>query len=390
MKIDKRNPRHWLLLLQQGIYTLIAIVARKLSSKPPKPVVVLYGHQLSGNLQALYEGWQLSHRHSFDCHFLSLDPEYSRRLRRDGVSVLQCNSLRDMLRAVRCDAMVTDHGLHMMSALVRLTDIRFIDVWHGIPYKGFVPEDFRLQQRYDEVWVSSNLLKRIYEQQFGFADHKVVNMGYARADKLFRGDVPAISYRRGTSIPKEHKLVLYAPTWQQSNAGHELFPFGETQSSFINILNQVCGANSATLVIRSHLNASISEEVYHNVRYCPMKEFPDTEGILQETDVLICDWSSIAFDYLALNRPAIFLDVPVPYENGLSLGPEYRYGEVVQDMPGLSTQLELILQSPERYAARHGEAHQAITAQVYGENVDGHATQRQLDRLKEIVSRPGQ
>ncbi|MBK6511086.1 MAG: CDP-glycerol glycerophosphotransferase family protein [Haliea sp.] len=30
-----------------------------------------------------------------------------------------------------------------------------------------------------------------------------------------------------------------------------------------------------------------------------MKEFPDVEGLLLLIDVLICDWSSIAFDYLA-------------------------------------------------------------------------------------------
>jgi CDP-glycerol glycerophosphotransferase (TagB/SpsB family) len=61
-------------------------------------------------------------------------------------------------------------------------------------------------------------------------------------------------------------------------------------------------------VIRSHLNARIREREFDNVLYCPMKTFPDTAGLLQETDLLACDWSSIAFDYLALHRPAIFVD----------------------------------------------------------------------------------
>jgi CDP-glycerol glycerophosphotransferase len=271
MKIEKGDPRHWLLLAQQYIYTLVAAAGRKFFKRPQKPIVVLYGHQLSGNLKALYDQWRQSHSSEFDCYFLSLDPEYSAQLHRQGLRVLQCNRLRDMLMVGRCDAIITDHGLHAMSSLLRLTDIKFIDVWHGIPFKGFVPEDFLVQHRYHEVWVSSPLLKDIYQRQFGFAPEKVIDTGYARADKLFRGDPPDNSYRGRASIPAANRLVLYAPTWQQDHQGHELFPFGESQESFIAALSEVCSEHSATLVIRSHLNARISEKQFENVLYCPMK-----------------------------------------------------------------------------------------------------------------------
>ena len=218
MKIDKRNPRHWLLLSQQFIYTLLAALGRRLSSQPKKPRIVLYGHQLSGNLKALYDQWLQTHTANFDCYFLSLDPENSANLRRQGVRVLQCNKLSDMMVAGRCDAMITDHGLHFLSPLLDLSDIKFIDVWHGIPFKGFIPDDFLLQQRYDEVWVSSPLLKSIYENQFGFSSERVIDMGYARADRLFGGKPPTLSYRSQISIPKANKLVLYAPTWQQDHS----------------------------------------------------------------------------------------------------------------------------------------------------------------------------
>ena len=390
MKIDKRNPRHWLLLVQQGVYTLIAIIARKFSPRRERPLVILYGHQLSGNLKALYDQWTQDRPDEFDCYFLSLDPQYAAMLRRDGVRVLRCSHLRDMLLVGRADAIISDHGLHAMKPFVRGSDILFIDVWHGIPFKGFIPEDFRLQQQYDEIWVSSPLLKDIYRRQFGFSADRVFAMGYARADKLFRGESPSNSYRRRASIPDSRKLVLYAPTWQQDHKGHELFPFGESQDSFISVLSRVCSEHSATLVIRSHLNASISEQAYDNVQYCSMKQFPDTEGILQETDVLLCDWSSIAFDFLALNRPAIFLNVPVPYENGLSLGPEYRYGEVVNDMPSLARELTNILLDPQGYHARRGDIHRDITARVYGEHADGQAARRQVQRLVDMIGRRDQ
>ena len=390
MKIDKGNPAHWLLLAQQFVYTLLASLGRYLSPRPKKPVVVLYGHQLSGNLKALYEQWRRAHKTEVDFYFLSLDPENSAILRRQGIQVLQCNRLRDMLLVGRCDAIITDHGLHLMTPFLRLTNIKFIDVWHGIPFKGFVPDDFRLQHRYDEVWVSSPLLKTIYVEKFGFDPEQVFDMGYARADKLFRGDTPTVSYRKQASIPEDHKLVLYAPTWQQDDNGHELFPFGESQESFIQALSDVCKQHSATLVIRSHLNARISEKHFDNVYYCPMKVFPDTEDLLLETDILICDWSSIAFDFLALERPALFLDVKPPYKNGLSLGPQYRFGDVINDMASLTLQLTAVLQNPSGYRDRLGSIHTEIQTKVYCESTDGQTALRQLQHLTKMILRSGQ
>ena len=385
MKIDKRDPRHWLLLLRQGLYTLLAICARHLSRRPRKPVVILYGHQLSGNLRALYEEWRRTRTADFDCYFLSLDPVYGPELRAAGIQVLLCGSLRDMLLVGRASAIITDHGLHAMSPLIRFTNILFIDVWHGIPFKGFVPDDFRVQHRYDEVWVSSSLLRDIYVDKFGFPPHIVHPLGYARADKLFRGEEPDPALREQAGILAGNRVVLYAPTWQQDDRGRELFPFGESQDAFIERLSEICRTHRATLVIRSHLNASIDSRTYDNVRYCSMKEFPDAEGLLMLADILICDWSSIAFDFLALNRPTIFLDVEPPFKNGFSLGREYRFGKIAHNLDSLETLVDVVLATPQAYAAGQATIHHAITRKVYDENTDGKVAAHQLARLVGMI-----
>jgi len=381
MKIDKRDPYHWLLLLQQGIYTLASIVVRSLSRKPSKPVVILYGHQLSGNLKALYLEWHSNFQDQFDCYFLSLDPQYSQQLREQRVRVLQCKKLRDMMLVGRCSAMITDHGLHAMQPFISLTNIIFIDVWHGIPFKGFVPEDFRVQQRYDEVWVSSPLLKEIYQTKFGFKPEIVKDLGYARADKLFLRQPPEPLLIERTSIPAGYKAVLYAPTWQQDDSGRDLFPFGESQDSFIQRLSETCDLHNAILIIRSHLNASINTNHSANVRYCSMKEFPDAEGLLLITDILICDWSSISFDFLALNRPTIFLDVKPPFKNGFSLGKEYRFGKVAENMSNLIDSLASYLEGSEHYQEQYAEKHRAIVAAVYGSHTNGRSAYHQWNHL---------
>ncbi len=384
MKIDKRNPRHWWLLLRQGIYSLVAMAYRLVAPTPAKPRVILYGHQLSGNLKALYEEWQRHFSDDYDCYFLSLDPQYSDILEAEGVQVLRCGSLGDMLRVGTSFAVITDHGLHAMSVMVGRTGIRFIDVWHGIPYKGFTPDYFRVQHRYDEVWVSSPLLEEVYVEQFGFPAAIVRDLGYARVDKLFRGDPANPSLRRQLALPDDVRIALYAPTWKQEDSGRDLFPFGQSQDAFLAALNAVCAARNVLLVVRSHLNATISARDYDNVRYCSMKDFPDAESLLQETDVLICDWSSISFDYLALDRPAIFLEVEPPFANGFSLGPEYRYGYIAATMEELCGQLAAILDDPAGYTASQAGTHKRITEAAYGRNIDGQAAWRQWRRLGEM------
>ncbi|MDC0362371.1 CDP-glycerol glycerophosphotransferase family protein [Halioglobus sp.] len=385
MKIDKRNISHWLLLLRQGFFTLLAIFSRYLTSAPEKPVIVLYGHQLSGNLKALYEEWNRHYKNEFDCFFLSLDPAYGPLLESTGINVLRCGKLADMLSVGRASAMITDHGLHAMGPLIRFTTICFIDVWHGIPYKGFTQQNFRVQRTYSETWVSSPLLKKIYVNQFGFSPERVKALGYARTDKLFRRDFPSTDVRAHLQIPAEHKIILYAPTWQQDDNGRELFPFGESQDTFLEALNTVCATQRATLLVRSHLNARISQKTYPHVAYCSMTDFADTEDLLLQTDILICDWSSIAFDFLALDRPALFLDVSAPFSNGFSLGPEYRFGKIAKRLSTTCSFLQEVLNNEDVYSNEQNEIHRRIKSAVYGENTDGNVTGRQLEHLCDLI-----
>ncbi|MEQ9463122.1 MAG: CDP-glycerol glycerophosphotransferase family protein [Haliea sp.] len=385
MKVDPRELRHWRLLALQGLYTLLAIAFRPFTPRPARPLVVLYGHQFNGNLKALYDEWQRSGPQHLELAYLTLDPTQHGELQAKGIHTLGCFRWRDMRNLSRCSAIITDHGLHAMLPLTYLTDIRFVDVWHGIPFKGFTPTDFKLQHRYDEVWVSSPLLKHLYVQRFGFSPDRVVSLGYARTDKLFQRPAPRSNFRDWANIPDGQKLVLYAPTWRQDDAGRELFPFGASQAEFTSTLLNTCTAMGARLVIRVHLNSSIATESSSDILYCSQKDYPDTEDLLLATDVLICDWSSIAFDFIALERPTLFLDVPAPFKNGFSLGPEYRFGWVILNLKELKVKLNECLLAPANHEVSNASRQQDTVAALYGEFTDGESAQRQLRRLDAIA-----
>src|SRR5690606_1058052 len=138
---------------------------------------------------------------ALDVVYLSLDPDYARTLRSEGVNVVCAVHPRAAIVLARTAVMITDHGLHVMEPLLWLTRIRFVDVWHGIPFKGFDAADFRVQHHYDEVWVASPLMAEYYTQKYGFDPSRVVVTGYARTDRLVKRDEDVSGIRKCLGIP---------------------------------------------------------------------------------------------------------------------------------------------------------------------------------------------
>lgn len=391
MKIDRSRPSHWLYLTLFGLNVLAALILRRLRpNKQHRNIVVLYGHKLNGNLLALYRYAMRQSRNgaAIEMVFLTLDPDYHRQLKREGVSCClaiapQCIRLLATARAI-----VTDHGLHAMKYLIGAPGLKFFDVWHGIPFKGFDPNDFCLQHRYDEIWIASPLLRDLYVERFGFLAERVRITGYARTDALVTAghDPKEIRQRFGLERFASERFVLFAPTWTQDVRDRSLFPFGLGEEQFLGALARVCRSNGAVLLVRKHLNSQLSRAELDNVVHLPHAEFPDTEAILLVSDVLVCDWSSIAFDYLLLHRPTLFVDIEPPFQKGFSLGPEYRFGPIVSDMLALLDALEGALRNPSGYRARFGSRHETTSQRVYGGFADGLATSRCMQRLTEALT----
>jgi CDP-glycerol glycerophosphotransferase (TagB/SpsB family) len=390
MKLDKLQPLHWLYLLMFSINTLLAMLARLLwRGRDRRNIAILYGHKLNGNLKAILD-YSNDANPRVQLYFLTMDPMYYRQLRRQGQPVLLALNPFDMLKLVFAYAIISDHGLHILILLLKYTDLRFIDVWHGIPFKGFDGDDFRVQHQYDEIWLPSETLRRLYSGRFGFAAHKLVVTGYARTDPLVRGgaDLSAIKDRLGI-VQKDLKIILFAPTWQQDDKRRNIFPFGIEEDAFLRQLDRFCQRHGACCILRKHLNTQArSGKSYGRIIHQSYADFPDAEAVLQISDILICDWSSIAFDYLLLNRPTIFLDVPAPFKKGLSLDACYRFGEIVADIKPLFAALDRYLQQPHDYLREHGASQQNIRRALYDDMADGHAAERCYNRLLGMKNGP--
>ena len=387
MKIDKSNPLHWIWLALFSINTCLALFLRSFIPAEKRNTAILYGHKLSGNLKGIHDYTrQQSHPLANNLYYLTMDPAYYRELNKQGVKGILCglNPLH-MLKVARAFAIISDHGLHSLIILLKISNIRFIDVWHGIPFKGFDQHDFALQHQYDEIWVGSSFLRQLYIEKFGFDEKQVKVTGYARSDLLLNPSTEIEHIKTSLGIEKNKQVILFAPTWQQDSHKRSIYPFGLSEQDFLEQLDRLCQKNRAVLLFRKHLNNSSDHlPEYSSIIDASFQHYPDTEAVLLASDCLICDWSSIAFDYLLLDRPTIFLDVAPPFKKGFSLGPEFRFGAIATDMPQMLKQLQGALEQAGHYRDQHQEKHNSIRHLLYENMANGSAAKNCLERLEKL------
>ena len=316
-----------------------------------------------------------------------MDPQYNGEIKNKPNTLFALNPF-DLKILVLADCIISDHGLHTLKLLFKLTDISFVDVWHGIPYKGFIPTDFTTQHQYDEIWVSSNRLKKLYSGTFGFRNNRVHVTGYGRTDLILGYHANKIQIREKLNIPKNKKVILFAPTWKQDTKNRAEIPFNLTQERFLNSLEVFAAENNACLIIRYHLNSKLGGNFDNqNILHLPLQKHPNSEEIIAVTDILITDWSSIAFDMMVLDKPIIFLDVPSPFKNGFSLPPDYRVGDRVKGLPQLIDSLTEACLFEDNYQEKYQKAYQRIKNIVYDATTDGKSTERYFERLKILLKK---
>lgn len=387
MKLDRRNPNHWIVLAKAVTCVLLALPIRSLvRTTMKKPVIVFYGHKLNGNLLPLYRHWGTNE--DLDVYFVTLDKNYAREVRGLGFGVLNATRLRDVIKVAAADVFVSDHGLHHFSALRRYTNMKFVHVLHGIPYKGYNQDDFRHLHEHDQIWVSSEHMAKMHINKFGFKPDQVKVTGFARTEDLARyeRDKAAIVKRYGLNPSK--KTVLVAPTWRQDDNNRDVVPFGLSLRSFMDLILDCSASQDVQVVFRAHLNADVERSIggKSDIHILPYVEHPVAEEFLAISDVLITDWSSIGFDFLTTRRPIIYLDVPAPFKKGFSVDEKYRPGEVVGSVEELKSAIKSAVTNPNEFMKTHRDIIDETIAMAFGSTLDGMILERSDDLLSALLN----
>lgn len=197
----------------------------------------------------------------------------------------------------------------------------YINTWHGIPLKSLgydepsgaltVSNTARNFLHADYLIAANSFMTDIYRKAYrqeGISRAKIIEEGYPRLDTLVNQDREEIYReleRQGVSVDRDKKIILYAPTWRG-----DAFADPDLSTDEFILLKETL--ESRIDMEQYQILVKVHQVVYSRIRD-KLHEFPyivpaamDANVILGITDLLISDFSSIYFDYLATGRPVLF------------------------------------------------------------------------------------
>lgn len=202
-----------------------------------------------------------------------------------------------------------------------------INLWHGTPLKKIQkdnkfdyvrnPRNRKEKLRYwlrrvsdekpsDYVLTTSDYLKPIFTS--AFQTKRVITCGYPRNDNLICSKIQNVLTEKEMEIlsrvrneKKNCQIIMYMPTFRDSEMNFFEDNFTEDLETMLQLQHMV-------LIIKPHPKS----KYYHKYKELEggnvivSEPEDDPYPILELTDILITDYSSIYFDFLLKDRPIIF------------------------------------------------------------------------------------
>ena len=260
---------------------------------------------------------------------------------------------------------------------------RYIQTWHGTPLKRLgrdivdvVPTGsyLKMMDREASYWdflVSpSAYCSEIFPSTFGYSG-TILETGYPRNDILVNQTQKRDLIRRSLGIADGKQVVLYAPTWRDS----QRTATGNWKP--VNFLDGSLGDNF-TVLFRGHTNTHSAHSAKVIGAAIDVTNYKNVAELYLAADVLVTDYSSSMFDFSVTGKPMIFLTPDFDdyvakrgfYFDFEQLAP----GPILRDSSFLRKALESIDSQKVQYAERY-QAWQ----QKFNKLEDGLASKRVVD-----------
>ncbi len=296
----------------------------------------------------------------------------------------------------------------------------YLNTWHGTPLKkmgydieagalgtaniirNFVAADYLLS-------ANSFMTEQMYEQAYklrGIYRGQVIEEGYPRIDRQFlAADAVAAGRARlsAAGLPLDDRaIVLYAPTWKGAVFAR---PDDDLDQLLDSVAQMQAGVDSSKYIVLLKTHQTVHKLAVGRPelkRLLVPNDIP-TNVALGLADVLITDYSSIYFDYLATGRPVIFFTPDLDDYSGTRgvyfepeewPGPVCRtIGEVTAELLAVESTGGLPPESADRYRAAQrrfceqddGASSARVIDIVFRGNTDGRRIRTDLSDARRSI-----
>ena len=183
----------------------------------------------------------------------------------------------------------------------------YLNTWHGIALKH-IGNDCPGRKDYDFstinfLVVSGKYDEKIWKSAFHANEKSYLRSGMPRNEILWHIDNQMKSeIKKKLGISADKKVILYAPTWRESSNGGKSYDI-KPPINFINWKKEL--EKEYIILFRAHHQTTRVLNVEFNDFIRDASLYPAVNDLMIAADILITDYSAIAFDYSILCRPII-------------------------------------------------------------------------------------
>ncbi len=203
----------------------------------------------------------------------------------------------------------------------------YLQTWHGTPLKKLahdieVPEGttfYRSEMSIEEMRSTydndvskytymispSSFTTEVFQSAFRINKERLIETGYPRNDILSNySDEDVLKIKEQLKIPKDKKVILYAPTWRDNSYNLKGYTF-KLEVNFKKWQERL--KDEYIVLFKPHyliINDFDLEAVKDFVYFIDPQS--DISSLYLVADVLVTDYSSVFFDYAILRRPIYF------------------------------------------------------------------------------------
>src|SRR5699024_9788523 len=277
----------------------------------------------------------------------------------------------------------------------------YLNTWHGTPLKK-MGYDSPIDGPHGSRNMVRNLLsadyilspsqyttEQLYEESFrlrGIYRGTVIEEGYPRIDQQFLDRVTEKQVRAELEAAGlwigDRRVVLYAPTWRGSSVSK---PRQDAEALYADVLelSEQLGSGYMVLLRAHHLVHNTLAAHEQLSQHLVPKSYP-TNRLLGYVDVLVTDYSSIFFDFLATSRPIVFHapdESRYEQERGFVIDLTELPGPVCDTMSRVAVSVRAVATgSADDPFVTHGERYRHAVRR-YCPREDGHVTDRVIDTV---------
>ena len=197
-----------------------------------------------------------------------------------------------------------------------------INLWHGCGYKNIENRSKKDYEKtvFDYALVPGSIFIETKSKFWNCPRENVIAIGYPRYDLMFKENEKTKAFVKNI-VGNNKKIIMWMPTFRKTIIGE--FPEEKIKTKFdlpiiesiknLYELNELCKKNDVIICVKRHpfqIRYECEDEELSNICFISNKTL-ENEGVelyslLRYTDGLITDYSSVAIDYLLLDKPIAF------------------------------------------------------------------------------------